>query len=448
MYRRILVGLDGTLASEQALKQAITLARLTGATLTALSVEEKLPAYAAAVGEVEEAKQEMDAFFARIQAAAVAQAQAAGVELQTFVRAGRAAQILVAFADEGDFDLIVIGAGEGRGLGSTADRVAENAACSVLIVRPGFGRLRIHEIMSRDVVTVQPTTPLTDVVELLIRRRLKAVPVVEADRVVGIITGGDLVQRAGMGLRLSLQRSLPPAELAGQMRELAAQNKTAADIMSAPAITVRADRRVAEAVQLMKSRRVKRLPVVNAEGALVGIISRLDVLAAAASAVVSAEALPALQPGAGQAARDVMFRDVPTVGPDAGLGEVLERVLATPLRRVVVVDAARRVLGIIVDDDLLERVRAEAAPRALAMLMGRLARRGPGEPLNLAGRAADVMERQVYAVRDDAPLVEVIRLMLEHRVKRVVVTDAQGRLAGMIDRASLLDAVSNAFETP
>lgn len=445
MYHRILVALDGTPASEQALKQAVALARLTGAALTALSVEEKLPAYAASVGEVQEAKQEMDAFFARVQAAAVQEAQAAGVALQTVVRAGRAAQIIVALAQEGDFDLVVVGTGDGHGLGGTADRVAESAACSVLIARPAFLHLRVREIMSRDVATVHPDTPLTDVVDLLIRRRVKAVPVADAGRVVGIITGGDLLQRAGMGLRLSLQRSLPPAELTEQMRELATQHKTAADVMSAPAVTVREDARVAEAVQLMTGKRVKRLPVVSAEGALVGIVSRLDVLAAAASAVAGADALPALHPGVGQVARDVMFRDVPTVGPDASLGEVLDRLLATPLRRVVVVDEVRRVLGIIVDDDLLARVRAGAAPRTLMTLLGRLAR-GSGETLNLAGKAADVMERQVYAVGEEAPLVEVIRLMLEQRVKRVVVTDAQGRLAGMIDRASLLDVVSSSLQ--
>ena len=266
MYRRILVGLDGAPASEQALKEAIALARLTGAALTALSVEEKLPAYAASVGEVQEARQEMDAFFARVQAAAEARAQAAGVALQTAVRAGRAAQVLIAFAQEGAFDLMVVGAGEGRGLGSTADRVAESAGCSVLIARPVFGQYRVQEIMSRDVVTVRPDTPLTEVVELLIRRRVKAMPVLDAGRVAGIITGGDLLQRAGMGLRLSLQRSLPPAELAEQLQALAAQQKTAADIMSAPAVTVREGARVAEATQLMKRHGVKRLPVVNAAG--------------------------------------------------------------------------------------------------------------------------------------------------------------------------------------
>jgi CBS-domain-containing membrane protein/nucleotide-binding universal stress UspA family protein len=445
MFRRILVGLDGTPAAELALRQAIDLARLTGASLTALSVEEKLPAYAASVGEVEETRREMDAFFARVQAAAVAQAQAAGVTLQTVVRAGRAAATISAFAQEGGFDLVVLGVGEGRGLGSTADRVAESAPCSVLIVRSAFWHLRVADVMSREVVTVRPDTPLAEVVELLVRRRLKAVPVLDEGRVVGIITGGDLLQRAGMGLRLSVQRSLPPAELAAQLRELAAQQKTAADVMSQPVITVRADAKVSDAVALMTRERVKRLPVVDEQGALVGIVSRLDVLAAAASGVAGAEALPALQPGAWRVARDVMFRDVPTVSPDASLSEVVERLLATPLRRVVVVDEARRVLGIIVDNDLLARVRRAMPSRAWSALLGRLAR-GSAEPLDLAGRAADVMERQVYTVPEDAALADVLRTMLEHRVKRVVVTDAQGRLVGMVDRATLLDTISLALQ--
>lgn len=56
MFKHILIGFDGTPGSEQALKLGVALASMTGASLVALSVEEKLPAYAASVGEVEETK--------------------------------------------------------------------------------------------------------------------------------------------------------------------------------------------------------------------------------------------------------------------------------------------------------------------------------------------------------------------------------------------------------
>jgi len=56
MYRRILVALDGSEAARKALQAALVLARTHGAHLHALGVEERLPRYAATVGEVEEAK--------------------------------------------------------------------------------------------------------------------------------------------------------------------------------------------------------------------------------------------------------------------------------------------------------------------------------------------------------------------------------------------------------
>ena len=440
MYKHMLIAFDGTPGSEQALKQAIALAQLTGASLTALSVEEKLPAYAASVGEVEEAKREMDAYFAKVQSAALERAQAAGLALNTAIRAGHAAQTIVRFADEGGFDLIVIGAGGRRGLGGTADRVAESAPCSVLIARVSPLSMHVKDVMSTEVVTVSPTAPLAQVFELLLQRRVKAVPVVDAGRVVGIITGGDLLRRAGMGLRLSLQRALPAEALAEQSRQLAAQGRTAAEVMTAPVVTVRDQARVSEAARLMAGQHIKRLPVVDAQGALVGVVSRLDVLATLASASQASDEVPQLAAGTPHVASDVMFRDVPTVGPDTPLNEVLNKLVATPLRRVVVVDESRHVLGIIVDADLLARISPQQTPGIFHALIARFSY-APADVLPISGYAADVMVREVFTVREDTPLAEIVQTMIEKRVKRLVVTDTEGRLVGMVDRQSLLRAI-------
>lgn len=138
-FTRILVAVDGSEASTRALDVAIELTQLTAATVVALAVEGPLPAYAATVGEVEEVKRERDSFFAGLLEDVRLRAAAAGVEVETELRPGHAAELIVRVAAEREADLVVLGT-KGHFLrdhvrGSTADRVSAHAHCPVLIVR-------------------------------------------------------------------------------------------------------------------------------------------------------------------------------------------------------------------------------------------------------------------------------------------------------------------------
>jgi CBS domain-containing protein len=101
--------------------------------------------------------------------------------------------------------------------------------------------------------------------------------------VVGIITDGDLIQRAAKRARPGGLQALigwlgggpRPAEL-----EMAVQGRTAADIMTSPVVTVTPSTPVAEAIRLMMAHKIKRLPVVDADGRLIGLVGRAGVLAA------------------------------------------------------------------------------------------------------------------------------------------------------------------------
>lgn len=141
MYRRILVGLDGSEAALQALEHAAALADTLGAAVHVLSVEEHLPAYAATVGETDAEREYKERYYREVQAEARRRAGRRGVPLHMEVVPGHAAETLVRRAAEGGFDLLVIGhTGHSRlhhlFLGSTADRVVERAPCDVLVVRP------------------------------------------------------------------------------------------------------------------------------------------------------------------------------------------------------------------------------------------------------------------------------------------------------------------------
>lgn len=140
MFQKILVGLDGSDAARHALERALDLAALTGAAVHALSVEERLPAYAATVGEVEEEERFEDHYYRRVHHEAWRLAESRHVPFTHEIVPGHAAQALIAIAKAGAFDLIVIGhTGHSRlhafFLGSAADRVVEHASCPVLVVR-------------------------------------------------------------------------------------------------------------------------------------------------------------------------------------------------------------------------------------------------------------------------------------------------------------------------
>ena len=139
-YRRILVPLDGSQGSWKAFRKALLLAREQGTEITVLSVEEHLPRYAATVGEVEEEKEQENAYFTQLHAQAAALAGAQALDLKTETLVGHAAQTIVRYAEEHGFDLIAIGHSGHSGvwgvlLGSTTARVVDQAGCDVLVVR-------------------------------------------------------------------------------------------------------------------------------------------------------------------------------------------------------------------------------------------------------------------------------------------------------------------------
>jgi nucleotide-binding universal stress UspA family protein len=143
MFKKILVGYDGSKGGKAALRQAAALARESKAEITALWVREPLPRHSDLPGEYEEEAEAADEYFkARHKEVQEAAAQN-GVAIRCETRRGHAAKTILKFADEGGYDLIVVGHSDhselwGRLLGDTADRISDHARCSVLIVKqPG-----------------------------------------------------------------------------------------------------------------------------------------------------------------------------------------------------------------------------------------------------------------------------------------------------------------------
>src|SRR5262249_4355981 len=217
-------------------------------------------------------------------------------------------------------------------------------------------RLRVADVMRRDVVQVHPEAPLYDLTELLIGQDYRAVPVVDAAGcVVGIVTNGDLVERGGLAMRLELLATVSREIIQQELAALAAQGRTAADVMTREVVTVPADLSVVETARLMAHRRLKRLPVVDAEQRLLGMVSRVDLLRTVAEGSPRPDQRPPLAHPAWLVA-DILRRDVPTVSLQASFPEVLDAIVSTRLNRAVVVDDQQRVVGLVTDAELVRRL--------------------------------------------------------------------------------------------
>lgn len=309
--------------------------------------------------------------------------------------------------------------------------------------------LTAAEVMSRDVATVAPGATLREVVETMLLRGRKAIPVVDDGRVVGIVTNGDLVKRGGLGARLELLRGLAWTDVHAHLEGLEGAARTAADIMTPSPGTVPAETPLQQVADVMAQRRLKRLPVVDAENRLVGMISRVDLLRSVSGrARPSEEAAPAAATMGEQVSR-LMRSDVPAVAPDAPLAEVLQVVVSTRLHTALVVDRGRHVLGQVTDAELIDRMAPAQRVGVLRTLMKKQPaapaeeRDGPVHPPR-ARRASDLMVPGVPQVTAETPLAKAIAVMLESDRKVLAVVDASGRLLGIVDRADLLRGIATA----
>jgi CBS domain-containing protein len=215
--------------------------------------------------------------------------------------------------------------------------------------------------------------------------------------------------------------------------------------MAAPAVTIVDDRPLAEAVERMLDKGVKRLPVVDRTGRLTGMLSRIDIFRTVMREAPDWNAFHAQKIEVARLIRvgDILRRDTQTVSPDTPLDEVIRGIDHNDIQRVVVVDDRGKLLGLISDGDLLRFFKPEH--EGIWHLLARArhhfrqdACRGDLQRCLLETTAAAVMTTDLVTVREEMLIEEAIGLMVEKALKRLPVVDGDGRFKGMVSRDSLL----------
>ena len=211
--------------------------------------------------------------------------------------------------------------------------------------------MQAKDVMTVNVISVLEDSPIHEVVGLLLKYRISAVPVVDgARKVVGIVSEGDLLRPEGARRARTERPWWLEAVFAGQTIVYEkAQGRTAGAVMTRNVVTVDEDTPLNEIANLLERHHIKRVPVLS-DGRLAGIVSRANLLHGLANTIVDHH-----EPGA---AKDRQLRDE--------LLEILlhKHELDTVLVNVTVSDGNVRLWGVVENAD--EAAAAEAAAKTLS----------------------------------------------------------------------------------
>ncbi|HZD70100.1 MAG TPA: CBS domain-containing protein [Actinomycetes bacterium] len=136
---------------------------------------------------------------------------------------------------------------------------------------------RVASVMTTDVVTVTERASFLEIVRLMSLHKVSALPVVDGEgRVIGVVSEADLLRKEEFQDQQDGQHLFESRR--HRIARVKASGRTAAELMSAPAITIDPEATVPLAAKLLARHSIKRLPVVDEAGKLMGIVSRADLL--------------------------------------------------------------------------------------------------------------------------------------------------------------------------
>ncbi len=298
----------------------------------------------------------------------------------------------------------------------------------------------VSEVMTRDAISASAAMTVAEAWHLMLERNVKTLPVVdERGKVVGMLTDDDLLERAGLRQRLSVARQLDAALVEEELAALEGSSQRVSEIMSQPVIVVRDDESLGHAARQMTRRGVKRLPVVDGDGKLMGVLSRVDVLCQVADMKPGRRA-GRHSPPVGRTLGEVMSPIVPTVHQGSDLQAIIATFVETGSHRLIVTGEEGRVVGLVSDADVIGKLPTTHHRGLLAAL------RGTGAPPQITLRAQDLMSEGALSAPPDTTIIEALRLMIPQERKWIVVVDDAGKPLGLADRAILLASITPGAE--
>jgi CBS domain-containing protein len=147
-------------------------------------------------------------------------------------------------------------------------------------IKSAMGReMHVEDVMTKDVLSVTKYETIVRVANILSEKNISGLPVVDNDKkVVGIITQADILSIVGVSKDHTLKDLLK--YMLGEKLPERRMGDIVGDVMTSPVATIQAEANIAEAVQQMAEKKIRRLCVVDGKNRLTGLITRADILRA------------------------------------------------------------------------------------------------------------------------------------------------------------------------
>lgn len=296
------------------------------------------------------------------------------------------------------------------------------------------------DVMRRPAPSVMPDTPLALAATTMGAEGLTALPVCDADgRLVGMLTSQDLAYRAGVRLPLPLLALLSPAERDTALAPLS--GRPTSSVMRTELHSVSVGTAIPQAIVTLVEWGYSHVPVTDRDARLVGLIGQHEILhAAVAQAEADAASASAVRDVDRPTSAALVMQAAPVTLPaEAQLDAALAQLLSAPEQALLVL-ADERIVGALDAAAALQGLQgAERAAFLAALSMPPPAPRselpGAGRPL------AELQQPGPPEIAPDASLIAVARQLLDSRIDRVAVVDAERRLLGIIGRGALIRAL-------
>lgn len=191
----------------------------------------------------------------------------------------------------------------------------------------------VGEVMTLKPITLLPETLMPKAARIMLENKITALPVVENNKLIGIITNSDL-------LRFIL------AEYPGLKKDIRVKN-----YMTDEVVTIDPETSLLECHRLMGTKRIRSLPVIE-DGKLVGLVTRTDLMSSDPSRLSSHKNQEISMKILTQPVKKVMSKEVLTISPEADLTAAVKLMLDHKIHVLVVVDDEKKLVGVITESDL------------------------------------------------------------------------------------------------